>query len=122
MIGIFILLAPGGFPGELNLAVAGRFCGVNYPVAKPGSFVVPPHNHTADVTRRCLLGRTSLEPPGSVTQLSSARPGGFETDNGAALSDVGLSTEGDPRGPAGGNKGTNVSQLTGISSTDFLPA
>lgn len=69
-----------------------------------------------------MLGRTSLEQPGSVTQLSNARPEGFEIDNGAALSDVSLSTGGDRRGPAGENKDTNVLQLTGISSTDFLPA
>lgn len=55
-------------------------------------------------------------------RLSGARPEGFEMHNGAALSDVSLRTEGDPRSPAGENKDTNVSQLTGISSTDFLPA
>lgn len=82
-----------------------------------------PLKHTSDVTARCSLGRTSLEPPGSVTvKLSNAHLEVFETDNGAALSGVSLSTEGDSRGPAGENKDTNVSQLTGIRSTDFLPA
>ena len=57
-----------------------------------------------------------------TNKLSNACPEGFETDNGAALSHVSLGTEGDPRSPAGKNKDTNVSQLTGISSTDFLPA
>lgn len=55
----------------------------NRPVAEPGSFLLSPLNHTTDVTTRCSLGRTSLEPPGSIIQLSNALPEGFETDNGA---------------------------------------
>lgn len=88
---------------------------------KPDSFLMTPINHTADVAPTCVF-RTSQEPPGSFIHLSNTRLEGFETENGAALSHVSLSTEGDPRGPAGENKDTNVSQLTGISSTDFLSA
>lgn len=47
-------------------------------------------------------------------------------DNGAALSDVTLSCDGDSdnmlMGPAGKNKDPNVPNLTRISSTDFLSA
>ena len=80
-----------------NAPLCGRKWGI-CALAKPGSFSDPPPNRTADVTPRC-----SLE-PGVLTQLSNARPGGFETDNGAALSDVSLSTEGEALRPRWGEQ------------------
>lgn len=106
-----LYLCPGAFPGELKLGVAGCFCGVMLRVeengelscdqawqllAPPGSFLPPPKQ----LTPRCLKGRL----PCRVTQLSNARPEGFQTDNGAALSDVSHGTEGDPRGPRWGEQ------------------
>lgn len=118
----------GGFSQRIEIRC---FCGVmplvwkkilNWPVAKPGSCSVSLQSHSWCDNQ--MFVRKDF--PGTTRQrhTSVKRPvrNALKTNNGAALSDVSFSTEGDPRGPAGENKDTNVSQLTGISSTDFLPA